>query len=89
MMSTGKAFPTPASVQARVNEESAARANAVVAALAVAVEREGATRINVSVRYNYRDRDAIRAAIEPAGWSVEFCDDQREGQSITLMPRAR
>jgi hypothetical protein len=85
-METTRGFPTPASVQGRLNEASATRVKAVVAALEAAVEREGARRINVSIDYNYSDHDAIRAAVEPAGWSVEFCDNQREWQSIRLTP---
>ena len=41
----------------------------------------------MDVRYEYADRDLIRAAVEPSGWALTFNDDQRDGQSITVAPR--
>lgn len=80
-------FPTPDEIRKRHAALVAPRVNAVVAAIREAVEKNGAQRTLVDVRYEYADRDLIRAAVEPSGWTLTFNDDQRDGQSIEVSPR--
>ena len=80
-------FPTPDEIRKRHAALVAPRVNAVVAAIREAVEKNGAQRTFVYVDCEYADRELIRAAVEPSGWTLTFNDDQRDGQSITVAPR--
>ena len=81
------AFPTPAEARAKYAANNAAAVNAIVERLREEVTRDVDRTTTVMIVVPTPLRDAVRAIVEPAGWTLEFGSDVRGGAWITIAPK--
>ena len=82
-------IPSPQELQQQVDAELGPIADAKVAEIIAGMKRCTYRPISVDINVPSSVQSMVRQRFAEAGWSIVFRDDQREGPSVALTPKAK